>query len=79
MNGTLRRNLGMSPDNHCQCKFFMMTIDGPHHVGPIVAWVYAPDADNALRLTRAHLLEQGRPQDEVDRLTARPLGSAGLA
>lgn len=73
---SLRRNLGMPPDNHCQCKYYMMTLEGRRQ---IVAFVYAPSAEEAIKGTRDYLTDQGRPPSEADRLTARELGAAGQA
>lgn len=85
----------MPPDVHCQCKYYMMTLECTGEVTPlrlapeevkmlgeryrIVAFVYAPDAENALMLTRAYLTEQGRQPADGQRIVARELGKAGDA
>ena len=83
------------PDVHCQCKYYMMTLEATGDVTPlrltpadvrmlgeryrVVAFVYAPDAENALKLTRAYLTEKGAPPAETQRIVARELGKAGDA
>ena len=83
------------PDVHCQCKYYMMTLECTGEITPlrvtplevkalgerfrIVAFVYASDAENAYKLTRAWLIEQGRPPNEAECIVARELGKAGDA
>lgn len=68
------------PSNHCLCKYFMVTLGGlpadPREPIEVVAFVYAADADDARRTTRAYLAERGRPHDAI---VAFELGRAGLA
>lgn len=81
--------------NHCLCKYYMMTLEPTGEVTPlrvaadevkllgerfrVVAFVYAPDAENALKLTREYLTGQGRPLEDTRRIVARELGKAGDA
>ena len=85
----------MPPDVHCQCKYYMMTLETTGEVTPlrltpadvkmlgeryrVIAFVYAQDAENALKLTRAYLTELGRPHAEVQLIVAHELGKAGDA